>query len=128
MWSQKGFGKIASSEEILVRSHYANYVKEREGFEVIENEKGFFEFKINSDDCYIRTMYVAPEFRAHGAAKELAHLVEETARANGCKYLVGTIIPSLNKTQATESMGIQLKYGFKIEAAHEDVIILRKEL
>lgn len=111
-----------------MRSHYANYVKEREGFEVLENDKGFFEFKIDGENCYIRAMYIAPEFRSAGAAKELAAWVEETARVNGCKYLTGTIIPSLNKAQASESMGIQLKYGFKIESVHDDLIILRKEL
>jgi predicted GNAT family acetyltransferase len=109
-------------------SHQANYVKEREGFETIENEGGYFEYKITGEECYVRTMYIAPEFRGKGYAKDLAAKVTEIAKASGCKYLLGSVVPTLNQLMATESLAMQIKYGFFIKSAHEDFIVTCKEI
>lgn len=107
---------------------YAKYVKEREGFDFLENEKGFYEYKITGDDCYIRSIFIAPEFRSTGAAKDLAFEVISIAKKAGCKTLTGTVIPSLNKEHASISLSMQLKFGFKLESSHEDLIILKMEI
>lgn len=107
---------------------HAKYVKEREGFDTIENVGGYFEYKISGDDCYIRTMYISPEYRGKGCAKELAEKVTAIAKERGCKTLSGSIVPSLEPEMATASLSMQIKYGFKLVSSHEDFIILKKEI
>lgn len=109
-------------------SAQARFVKEREGFDTLENEGGYFEYKIEGDNCYIRTMYILPELRGQGLAKKLAQELTAIAKEMGCKTLTGSVVPSLNPTMATESMAMQIKYGFKLLSAHEDFIILKKEI
>lgn len=109
-------------------SHYANYVSEREGFHVIENDSGFVEFKIQQEECYIRTIYISPGLRGVGHAKDLAERVTEMAKEYGCKYLSSTIYPASNKEQATISLAMQVNFGFKLSSVHENLIILRKEI
>jgi predicted GNAT family acetyltransferase len=113
---------------MMISSHFAKYVKEREGFDVIENATGYFEYKINGDECYIRTMYIDEKYRSQGCAKDFAEKVISIAKEAGCKFITGTVVPSLNPSMATESLAMQIKFGFKVSSSHEDLIILRKEI
>lgn len=107
-------------------SLYAQYIKEREGKSIIETDNAFISYVIEGDNCYIADIYIAPEFRRKNIASSLAAKVEEIAKNNNCKYLTGSVTPSFKG--ATVSMKAQLEYGFEILEAHNDFIILRKEL
>lgn len=105
---------------------WAQYFKEREGYETINTDKGIASFKIVNEDCYIRDIFVAKEFRSTGEATYLADEISKIAIQRGCRFLTGSIIPSMNGS--TGSMFGLIKYGFKINWAKEDYICLVKEL
>lgn len=107
-------------------SLYGDYIKEREGKEILENEHGFFTYKIDGDECYIEDIFIKKESRLNGIGKKMALTISEIAKANGCRFLTGTCIPSTNG--ATDSMKAMLSFGFKIHSATNDRIVLWKEL
>lgn len=105
---------------------WAEYIKEREGFETVETDKGVATYKISGEECYIKDIYVQKAFRKSGAGSEIADHIVKIAKANGCKTLSGTIVPSLNGS--TGSMMALLQYGFKLHSSTQDLIILVKEI
>ncbi len=107
-------------------SLYGDYVLEREGKGIVEKSYGFATYKIRGDECYICDIYIKPDYRKKGVGSHIANEIAEIAKENKCKYLTGTVCPSLNG--ATQSLIAQLNYGFKILSSHEDLIVLKKEL
>jgi GNAT superfamily N-acetyltransferase len=105
---------------------WSEYFKEREGYETFESDKGLASFKISGEDCYIRDVYVLPSFRHTGEASFIADEITKIAKARGCKYITGSVVPSLNGSSG--SMFGLLKYGFKLKSSHEDFIFLVKEI
>ncbi len=110
-------------------SHYANYIKERDGKSVIENGHGFVVYKMfpNQKECYIEDMYVKPESRMKGIGKEFLDQVIKIAKAEGMAMVTSIIRPS-QRSVAKGSMMAQLKVGFIIVAARNDEIIMAKEI
>lgn len=104
---------------------WAQYFKEREGFETIENDKGCLTYRISGDECYIKDIFVLKEHRRSNVATELADECSKIARDSNCKFLSGTIVPSTRG--ATDSMMGLVAYGFEIRSAQVDLIILVKE-
>jgi len=105
---------------------WANYIKEREGFETLESEHAFLVYKISGEECYIKDIFVEKEHRRFNLGTELADKCVQIARDAGCKFISGTVVPSTNG--ATVSMMSLLAYGFTIRAAQNDLIILIKEI
>jgi len=109
-----------------MKSLYSKYIKEREGKEIIESGIGFMTYKIKGDECYVADVYIEPEFRKSGIASEMCSKIEKIARERGCKFLTGTVTPSLEG--ANVSLISQLNYGFKLHSCINDFIILKKDL
>jgi len=107
-------------------SLYAEYIAEREGKGIVENDHGFVSYKIKGDECYLADIYISPEFRKEGIGAAFADEITKKAKEKGCKFLTGTVTPSL--AGASTSLLAQLKYGFKLHSSHEDFIILKKEI
>lgn len=109
-----------------MKSLYAQYIKEREDFEMVEDEFGFASYKIFGAECYIRDIYVVPEKRKTAIGTSYMEKITELARESGCTHLTGTVFPAANG--ASESMAAILRGGFKIQASTSDKIILMKEI
>lgn len=104
----------------------AQYIKEREDFDVIENDYGFAIYKISGDECYIKDIYVQKQFRQLDIASKLADQISQIAIKNSCKYLTGTVCPSANNS--TVSLKVLLGYKMKLHSAKENLIIFKKDL
>lgn len=107
-------------------SLYGKYVKEREGKGIVESAQGFMTYKIQGEECYIADVFIDSDFRETGVAAEFTEQITKKAKEKGCKFLTGTVTPSLEG--ATVSLAYQLKRGFKLHSSHEDFIILKKEI
>lgn len=107
-------------------SLFGDYILEREGKSILENEHGFFTYKINGEECYIEDVFIRRESRRLGIGSEMADSLAEMASQLGCKFLSGTCVPSTNG--ATDSLKAMLSYGFKIHSSVQDKIILTKEI
>lgn len=108
------------------KSLYGQYIEEREGKGIVENEHGFATYVIAGEECYLEDIFIKRGSRLAGAASELADNVAKIGRERGCKYLTGSCVPSTKG--ATESMKAMFSYGFRIYSCVQDKIILIKEL
>jgi GNAT superfamily N-acetyltransferase len=107
-------------------SLYADYVKERGVFNIVELEQGFATYRINGVECYIEDIYVVPEARNKHIATLLADRISEEAKEKGCRYLACAVVPGSNKS--TDSLKVVLAYGFKVLKSDQNAIYLIKEL
>lgn len=102
------------------------YFKELKGLEIYEEEHGFVLFSIRPPYFYIHDMYVKPEHRQTGIARDIADRLLEASKEAGCTHLMADIQPSCRT--ATTAMKVLLAYGMTIKEANHDEIILIKEI
>lgn len=107
-------------------SHYADYLKERAGREIIETPYGFAVYTIKDSECYIEDIYVIPSKRQLGVAAALADQITATAKAKGCKYLTGSVCPTANSSHA--SMLVLIAYGMRLFKAESNVVYFIKDI
>jgi len=106
-------------------SLYADYIAENTHGHVIETEKGFASYVFSDEKtCYIKDIYVVPEFRHEREASDIADHIERLAKARGCTSLLGSVVPSAKGS--TTSLKVLLAYGFKLESSSSDFILFRK--
>jgi ribosomal protein S18 acetylase RimI-like enzyme len=108
-------------------SLYADYLHERTDDLIAEREWGFATYRVmDPETVYIVDIFVRPEVRRSGAASELADEIAANARANGYKWLLGTVMPSTKGS--TDSLKVLLAYGMTLWKAEDDAIWFRKPL
>jgi GNAT superfamily N-acetyltransferase len=108
-------------------SLYADYVLEREGKHTLEFEDGFATYAFLPDGrCYLEHIYVAPSRRNCDVAKQLADKIAEIAKENGCKILLGSVVPAAKNS--TDSLKILLSYGFKLDSCENNFILFAKDI
>lgn len=110
---------------------YFDYLKERSETEVYVTSKGFATYKpwgveVPGDAIYLVDLYVKPEFRNTKHAVDLGDAVCRIGQERGCKYLVGSVVPS--SKGSTHSLNRLLSYGMTLAKAEADQIWLIKEL
>lgn len=111
---------------MLGKSHYGQYIKDREGFDIVENIYGFATYKITGEECYVRDIFVEKQHRNGGVAARLCDKIKDIAKNEGCKWLVGTVVPSA--PHSTDSLKVVMAYGFWLAAAEPNFIILKMEI
>lgn len=111
-----------------MKSNYALYLYEREGFEIVESDKGFASYKIypENKECYIRDIFVRKEFRKENVASKMADEITIMAKEHGCTHLTGSVDSTLDSS--TISTKVLLAYGFKILKNNFSMIIFSKEI
>jgi len=109
-----------------VKSHYGNYIRERLGKDIIEDEYGFATFYFIGDGCYIEDIYVDADHRKGGHASKYADQIAAKAKELGYTKLYGTVVPTAKGS--TESLKVLLAYGFRVDSAANNVIALVKVL
>lgn len=107
-------------------SHFAEYIKERQNKEIVEDENGFATYYFVGPDCYIEDIYVIPEKRKTGICFMYADKIAKIARDKNCLNLIGSVKPSANGS--TVSLKVLLAYGFRLHSANEDFIWFKKKL
>lgn len=105
---------------------YAKYIKEREGFEILEGDYSFCTYKIRDGELFIAHMYVEPEHRQKSLSRLMVDQLAIIAKENNCKAIVGTI--DLRVGEPSNTLHAALKDGFKIYQANNDVILIGIDL
>jgi predicted GNAT superfamily acetyltransferase len=105
-------------------SLYAQYLKDREEYEIVENEFGFATYKVFENEVYIRDIYVVPEKRKVGMAKTMADQVCFYAKQKGAQKLIGSV--DITASGATDSLKVLLAYGMSIQSLNGSMIYLFK--
>lgn len=106
----------------------ANYYKQRENKILFADPKGrgFLTYRILEDAFYIIDIYVAPEFRQTGVAREMADVIAKEALEKGITSLLGSVSP--NDPSATDNMKTVLAYGMKFFKNTPELIYFVKNL
>jgi hypothetical protein len=107
-------------------SNYALYIKEREGFDIIESDEGFATYKIMDKECYIRDIYIKPEFRDKGLTIQMLSKISKIAKEQNCDHLSGSV--DTNCKFSTENTKSMILAGFKILKNTFSMIMFIKEL
>lgn len=107
-------------------SLWADYHKERLGWETIELEGGFIAYSIALPFCCINEIYVKPDLRNKDIASRLGDQVVLKAKEAGCTHLWSQV--SVLANGSTDALKATLAYGFKVSKAQEDRVILVKEI
>ena len=93
---------------------------------VHETDKGFITYNVNGKECQLEEIYVSPEYRRQGIAKELRDFASQDGKERGCEYIKGSIIIGTN--MAEESCISMLKYGYKIWYSDGIIIYFKKDI
>ncbi len=93
---------------------------------MFRNDKGFVIYSITPEYLYLEEIYILPEFRGKKEFAELSDSVTEIAKQNGCKKILGSVVPSINNS--TRSLGMLLSYGAKLIGASNNFIVFEKEI
>lgn len=105
---------------------FAEYQKERDGYDTIQNEFGFIVYKFIDDYCFIKDLYVKKDMRFLGKGSELADLVVRECKKKDVKKIYSNCVPST--PISTDSLKAILGYGFRLFSSSNDCITLIKEL
>ena len=93
---------------------------------VHETDKGFITYNVNGKECQLEEIYVSPEYRRQGIAKELRDFASQDGKERGCEYIKGSIVIGTN--MAEESCIAMLKYGYKFWYTDGILIYFKKNL
>lgn len=109
-----------------MNSFYGQYIKELIGREILEDSHGFATYEIVDAGygCYITDIFVAPKSRNQDIGLNYVNKIYEIAKESGCKYLLGTCIPTNNKS--TRSTAAMIKWGFEVHSSEDNKIWFRK--
>ena len=107
-------------------SLYGDYILEREGQSILENDDGFATYQFFGNVCYIINIYVVPEKRKTKVASQLADKICEIARLHDCTQLMGSV--SLCTSNPTASIKVLLAYGFYVTEFKNDLLWFKKDL
>jgi hypothetical protein len=105
---------------------YANYINEREGFEVLETPKAFVLYKIKDDECFISHAYTHSEVRNQHEMSKLIYDLENISFKRGCLKINASI--DLRDKNASHTLLVSLKYGFKVILAENGIMIIEKQI
>ncbi len=107
-------------------SHYGQYLLEREGISILENEYGFITYSITDNNCLIYDMFIAKEHRLNGNGVSLINKLVDNVKLLGVEYLYCTCIPST--ANSTSSMKAILSYDFVLHNSKENEIVFKKRI
>lgn len=105
---------------------WADYQKERHGYETIEVEGGFICFDVRPPNASIEEFYVRPDLRGGLLPKRLADQVFKVARSKGAKVMWARVTPGIEG--AEHALRTNLHYGFKLAGLRGNDILLAKEI
>ncbi len=95
-------------------SLYKEYLKEREGIEVYENDCGFISYsyieEVNA--LYLAEFYVIPAKRNTPAGYRLYQRAVNLAKSNGCTKIMGSVDVSTNGYELSEKLMGKLGFRF----------------
>ena len=107
-------------------SLYAQYISEREGLHIIEEEHGYATYSFEPEGVYIRDIFVEKDFRHDLIASGMANKIASIAKAKGLKYLYGSVVPTANFS--TSSLKVLLAYGMQLDSCTNNFILMKKEI
>ena len=103
---------------------FATYLKEREGSELVHDEKGFATYKKHGqNNIYVVDVYVRPEFRKKRVASGYLNMI---ADITSCENLITSCDENANNWKESEKA--ILGYGFELKTRENTMRWYIKEM
>jgi ribosomal protein S18 acetylase RimI-like enzyme len=118
--------RLTGESRMSLDSMYAAYLKELEGFEIVQHEHGYMTYKLFPEHAYIRDVYVMPEFRQTGVGRDMMKQVVDEAKKCKLNKLVGSVVPSHNDSDYR--MEVMRRSGFVLLQSQDDIIYFVKDI
>lgn len=111
-------------------SLYAQYIMERAGKGIIENDRGYVTFSDYRDGILLEDLYVVPEFRKQGEAIKFVYSVIDLVKANDLKKIYICVSPGVETPYvgATAMCKALIHHGCKLDHSMTNLLILSKEV
>lgn len=109
-----------------MKSLYGQYIKERQGTEIIEDSRGFCTYFYINDGVYLQDIYVAPSHRHEKVASQYADKIAIEAKEKGFKKMYGSVVPTVNNS--TDGLKVLISYGFRLHSAENNAVIMVKDI
>jgi ribosomal protein S18 acetylase RimI-like enzyme len=111
---------------------YAEYLKEREGKDILQHEHGFAIYGFNCvpgvdfPHCYLQDIWTAPALRKSGVARSMADKIAQMAKDKGIRIMFGSV--DGNAKGAHASLQVLIAYGMKLYSINDSTAWFFKEL
>lgn len=105
---------------------WLDYSKERFGYRQIEEDWGFVCYTIAKPFIAIQEMYVKPEVRKGQKGTNLLNKIREIGKTEGCSHVWAQVW--LSDFNCNETLGTMLRREFRLTEAHNNRIILTREI
>ena len=109
---------------MIGKTLYADYIKARQGLELLETNSCFLTYKIDGEECFIANAYTKPSARGNREMGGLISRLEVLVKEQGAKYT--TAIIDLADGQASKTLLASLKAGFSLLRNNGNTIIIIK--
>ncbi len=106
--------------------YYAQFIKDREGLDLLEFPEGFLTFKIDGDECFVANLFIHPDFRGTQALFRFYEKLEKIALEKNAKFISANI--HINDHGFNRSLKAALKLGFSLVQAQNNSVIVFKKL
>ena len=108
-------------------SLYGDYIKEREGLDIIESWAGFVTYSLHEPGViWIHDMYVLPHLRRRRVASQLADQVVQIGKNRGATKLRAQV--DVTTKIASESTAALRGYGLSADGAKGNLVFFSKEI
>lgn len=109
-------------------SLYAEYIKEREDADIIENDKAFLSYRYTRSrrEIYIIDCFVKKEYRNQREAKKLFEQLEIRAKELDCLYILASVDMGTNGWE--HSLSKLDKNGFIYDWKINTQVFVRKDI
>lgn len=111
---------------LISQTIYSEYIKERLGQSILENENGFIKYKTNGEEIFIVDMYVKKELQFKGLGHSLLKSLNALAKTLGCKVITANVhLFDENKEKTLQSA---FNTGFKIHSSNDQFLTILREV
>ena len=94
---------------------YRQYILEREGADLYEDENGFFTYRIEAKEFFVCDLFVLPDRRRDGHGKNYHDIIASMAKNNKCKRLTCTVCYEADNWEESkvfiESLGFKFLFN-----------------
>lgn len=111
---------------LLKNTPYYQYVKDRLGADILEDETGFIVYSIAGQECFIQEMAVRKNAAGMGYGKALIAELEEIAKKADCKFISANV--QLWDKGAANTLTAAFKTGFELSQANNQIITIIKKI
>lgn len=111
---------------LIKNTPYYQYVKDRLGADILEDDTGFIVYTLAGDECFIQDMAVRKGVAGMGYGKTLIADLEELAKKAGCKFISANV--HLWDKGAPNTLTAAFKTGFELQNAQNQIITIIKKI